>query len=156
MQEVEAASEHEEHDVWQGVQTLLISYVPAGHAARHASPRGLSLFEVHSVHVTAVPALVDDALREHFAQFSMPPLLVSLHFTQTFLLLLLVVGKNPSLHCPAATQLVVLPSVFRYRSPVHSVQVAGPAVLGFVHLAQPTTPVQPPDPVASPHETHFP
>ena len=136
------------HDVWQGVQTLLLSYVPAGHTARHASPSGLSLFEVHSVHVTAAPALADDAVREHFAQFSIPPFAVVPQETHTFLspLELSVVGKcvPSSLHVDSSRQDVVGVSpvtAFRYRSVVHSVHVAAlvPGAdnwSGLVHLAQ--------------------
>eukprot|EP00701_Giardia_intestinalis_P002907 XP_001706731.1 Hypothetical protein GL50803_20260 [Giardia lamblia ATCC 50803] len=145
------------------VLSRLSGYVPAGHSSRHASLRGLSLLVSHPEHVTIGPALADVALREHFAQSSMPPLAVSLHLAHTFLPCASAVGKNPSLHSSALTQEAVPDSVFRYLSAWHSVHVAALGVPscaspGFSHLPHPATPVYfllpvSVTPVASPHQT---
>ena len=117
---MEAASEHEEHDVWQGVHTLLglpVSYVPAGQAVKQASLRGLRLFVEHFVQVIRVfPALLAGVSSEHSAQLSMPPFAAVLQRMHFFLFSTLSLGKYPVLQSFALTQEVVgvaLETVFR-------------------------------------------
>ena len=131
MQEVEAASEHEEHDVWQGVQTLVLSYVPAGQLSRQASLRGLNLSLEHFVQVmsTVLPSAVERS-SEHSPQLVMPPSDTVSHAAHLFPVLSSALGKNPDPHPDAATHVPVEPlSTFKY--------VLVPVVLHLLHLLLP-------------------
>ena len=156
MQEDSPASEHEEQDAWHGLQTLLLSYVPAGQLAMHSFFKGLRLFLEHFVQVMrAVEDLLAEGSSEHSAQSVMPPLALSLQGRHFFLPPALSLGKYPALQVAAVTQLAGDPS-FKYRSAWHSVQVAGVfAAPDVVHFRHPSTPFHV-SPDASPHETHLP
>ena len=139
MQEVEAASEHEEHDAWQGVHTLSLAYVPAGQFAMHSFFKGLRLSLEHFVQVTrGVVDLLAEGSSEHSAQFSMPPLLASLHGTHLFPALSSALGKSPDPHPDASTQEVESPAVLRYLPVSHFVHMT--LLLAYVQTAHPVTP----------------
>ena len=84
-----------------------------GQVATHELPPGLAfLLDSHAEHLTRT-VVVGLAIGVHAEQSAMPPLVLSLQATH-FLIFSTVVAKNPSPQL--VSQLVVLPTVFRYLS----------------------------------------
>ena len=147
------------------MQTLLLSYVPAGQLSRQASLRGLSFFllehasqtfslsqlaQLFMVHVTpAVPAVLGfvpllqaeqlsaPEFLEHVLQSATPSVL-SPHGTHFFPFSASFLGKNPNMHSNTVTHEVESPAVLRYLPALHVVHVT--LVVSYVQAAHPVTP----------------
>ena len=95
------------------IQALSLAVELSGQAVTHELPPGLAfLLDLHAEHLTRT-VVVGLAIGVHSEQSAMPPLVLSLQATH-FLTLSTVVAKNPSPQL--VSQLVVLPTVFRYLS----------------------------------------
>ena len=161
---MEAASEHEEQDVWQEVQTLLLSYVPAGQSVRQASLRGLSfLLLVHASQTFSSLQL---------AQFSMLHATHAVPVVLGFLLLLqaehlsvasvfehILQSTMPSVSSPHDTHLLPLTSSSFANSVLSEAQLSThvPSALRYLlfpHFVQVTRGVE--DPLAEGSSEHLP
>ena len=124
--------------MWQGLQILLLAYVPAGQFAMHSFFKGLRLPLEHFVQVTrGVVDLLAEGSSEHSLQFSIPPSDALLHEAHLFPALSSALGKNPDPHPDASTQEVESLVVLRYLPASHFVHVT---LSLYVQAAHPATP----------------